>query len=129
VAAFTHPLAKHPGPVSLEELTRHVQFVVTDRSEMTAAEDFGVLSSRTWRLSDLGVKRVFLLEGLGWGNMPLPLIREDLDAGRLLQIVVEEPLPRGGLLPIRAVHRRDSPPGPAGRWLAERLEEALKGDE
>jgi DNA-binding transcriptional LysR family regulator len=126
VAAPDHPLAQHSGPVASDELARHVQLVVTDRSEMTASEDFGVLSPRTWRLSDLGVKRVFLLEGLGWGNMPLPLVTEDLDAGRLIRMAVEEPLPRGGLLPIRAVHRRDSPPGPAGRWLAERLEEALK---
>jgi DNA-binding transcriptional LysR family regulator len=129
VVAPEHPLAQLSEPIASAELAEHVQLVVTDRSETTAARDFGVLSTRTWRLSDLGVKRVFLLKALGWGNMPLPLVQEDLETKRLVPMTVEDPLPNGGRLPIRAVHRRDRPPGPAGRWLIERLGQALRGDD
>ncbi len=31
----------------------------------------GVMSSKTWRLADLFAKHAFLLNGLGWGGMPM----------------------------------------------------------
>jgi DNA-binding transcriptional LysR family regulator len=72
VAASNHPLAAFKGPVPAEELARHVQLVLTDRSTLTAGREFGVFSPRTWRLADLGAKHAFLLAGLGWGGMPCP---------------------------------------------------------
>jgi DNA-binding transcriptional LysR family regulator len=127
VVAPVHPLAGREGPILPADLAPHVQLVISDRSEVTADRDFGVLSPRTWRLSDLGVKHAFLLAGLGWGNMPLPPVRDDLGAGRLVRIDVAEPLPNGGRLPLYAVHRRDRPPGPAGRWLLDQLGHTLGG--
>jgi DNA-binding transcriptional LysR family regulator len=96
-----------------------VQLVLTDRSTLTEGQDFGVLALRTWRLGDLGAKHALLLAGLGWGNMPTEMVADDLAAGRLVRLsLAEAPEHR---YPIGLIHRTDSPPGPAGAWLAERL--------
>jgi hypothetical protein len=41
--------------------------------------EFGVRSPTTWRLADLFAKHYFLLNGLGWGGMPLHAVRKDLE--------------------------------------------------
>jgi DNA-binding transcriptional LysR family regulator len=121
VAARSHPLAKLTGIIPKSELTKHVQLVLTDRSELTQGREFGVMSPLTWRLSDLYAKHSFLLKGLGWGGMPLHAVKQDLKNKRLVKLRIED-LPEQGLaLPMFAVYSSAQPPGPAGRWLIERL--------
>lgn len=121
VAAASHPLAAHKGVISRRELRRHVQLVLTDRSDLSAGREFGVISSSTWRLADLFAKHAFLVSGLGWGGMPLHTIQKELAEGVLVQLEVED-MPGSGLnLPMSAIYRVDTPPGPAGRWMIERL--------
>jgi DNA-binding transcriptional LysR family regulator len=79
------------------------------------------MSSSTWRLADLFAKHAFLLNGLGWGGMPLHVVERDLAAGALVRVEPEDTPPEGIVLPIFAVYRADAPPGPAGRWLVEQL--------
>ena len=86
VVAPDHPLAALDGPIDRDVLQQHVQLVLTDRSSLTAGHDYGVLSSRTWRLADLGAKHSMLLAGLGWGNMPSHHVQNDLEQGRLKAI-------------------------------------------
>jgi DNA-binding transcriptional LysR family regulator len=115
VAAPSHPIVKsdHADPHD------HVQLVLTDRSQATAGRDFGVVSSKTWRLGDLGSKHALLLAGIGWGNMPEPMVRADLAAGRLARI---KHLPfRSGMYQLLAIHKAGVPLGPAGSWLIERF--------
>ncbi len=123
VAAREHPLATYPGIVPRSELSRHVQLVLTDRSELSAGRELGVLSPSTWRLADLFAKHAFLLNGLGWGSMPLHAISEDLAVGRLVRLEIEDLSAGGMILPMSAVYSLSAPPGPAGRWLIERLRE------
>jgi DNA-binding transcriptional LysR family regulator len=78
VAAREHPLAMFDGVIPKTELTKHVQLVLTDRSELTAGREFGVMSPLTWRLGDLFAKHAFLLKGLGWGGMPVHAVKQDL---------------------------------------------------
>jgi DNA-binding transcriptional LysR family regulator len=125
VAAPEHPLAQRAGPIPRADLAEHVQLVLTDRSELSRGKEFGVLSPRTWRIADLGAKHEFLRAGLGWGSLPEPLVRADLAEGRLVELVLEDGWPEGNLLPMLAVHRKDTPPGPAGRWLIERLKDTV----
>ncbi len=121
VAARAHPLAAVLGPIPKAELARHVQLVLTDRSELSVGREFGVMSPVTWRLADLFAKHAFLLHGLGWGGMPLHAVAGDIDEGRLVALSIED-VPEGGLiLPMSAVYPTAAPPGPAGRWLIERL--------
>jgi DNA-binding transcriptional LysR family regulator len=121
VAARDHPLAAYSGVISKEELSKHVQLVLTDRSDRTAGREFGVLSPLTWRLSDLFAKHAFLLKGLGWGGMPVHAVQQDLDDGRLVKLAIEDMPDEGLILPMAAIYMTAKPPGPAGRWLIERL--------
>jgi DNA-binding transcriptional LysR family regulator len=80
------------------------------------------MSSRSWRLADLGAKHALLLEGIGWGNMPREMVQQDLDSGRLVELRL--PDHRGGVYGLSALWRRDLQPGPATRWLLDRFVEA-----
>jgi DNA-binding transcriptional LysR family regulator len=133
VAAPHHALGAHPGPIPTEVLAQYVQLVLTDRSDLSTGREFGVLSATTWRIADLGAKHAFLRAGLGWGSMPLDVVEADIAAGVLIALKFEDgPAPGGFIMPLSAVYPTASPPGPAGRWLIERLKlEALaqEGDD
>ena len=96
-------------------------FVQLVLSEQPAAEsrDFGVVSLNTWRIGDQAARHKLLLAGLGWGGMPEPIVRADIETGRLVRLNL--PDWRGGEHTMQAIHKTDTPPGPAGRWLIERL--------
>ncbi len=126
VAAPSHPLGQYRGSTTLAAARKHIQLVLTDRSEMTKNQDFGVVAVRTWRLADLGSKHALLLAGVGWGSMPEPMVRDDIASGRLLQLDMDQW--SSVAYPLRAVHRTDAPPGPAASWLIARLEAALAGE-
>jgi DNA-binding transcriptional LysR family regulator len=118
VAAPHHPLAlsrtNAPGTAR-----NHVQLVLSDRSELTKGRDFGVIGVKTWRLADLGAKHALLLAGVGWGNMPEPMVRDDLAAERLKR--VDLPEWSNGFYSLWAIHRTDNPPGPAAAWIIGRF--------
>ncbi|MGO4155034.1 LysR family transcriptional regulator [Cupriavidus sp. YAF13] len=118
VAAPGHPLAS--GSRNLPGAGRHhVQLVLSDRSALTHGKDFAVISTHTWRLGDLGAKHMLLREGIGWGNMPVPMVQEDLDSGRL--VLLDLPENHSNFYPFDAIYRTDTPPGPAASWLIERF--------
>jgi len=126
VAAPDHPLAlagrNVPGVAR-----DHIQLVLTDRSPLTLGHDFEVIATQTWRLADLGSKHMLLTEGIGWGNMPEPMVREDLEKGRLVQLNM--PDCKGGFYRLHAIYRTDTPPGRAGSWLIARFEAQAAGAE
>jgi len=117
VAAPIHPLA-HANEAAPLEAHDFVQLVL---SSQPAAEgrDYGVVSLNTWRIGDHAAKHRLLLAGLGWGGMPEPAVRVDIESGRLVRLNLRNW--RGGEYSMQAIHKIDTPPGPAGRWLIERL--------
>jgi DNA-binding transcriptional LysR family regulator len=121
VAAPGHPLAKLRGPVPDRELAKHVQLVLTDRTELSKGQEFQVKSPRNWRLADLGAKHAFLRAGLGWGGMPHAMVARDLAEGALVEIVPEDHPLEGFFMPMSATYPAAAPPGPAGRWLVDTL--------
>ncbi len=121
VAAREHPLASLRGTIPKSELAKHVQLVLTDRSTLSEGREFGVMSPKTWRLGDLFAKHAFLLNGLGWGGMPMHAVQTDIIEGRLVELAIEDVPPGGLIAPMSAVYPMSAPPGPAGRWLIERL--------
>lgn len=121
VAAPTHVLARAGGGLGTEEVRDAVQIVVSDRSALTEGRDHGVLSERTWRVADIDAKREMILAGFGWGQLPLHRVEADLEAGRLVRLQLPDVDPGARRVPLIAMHRIADPPGPAGRWLLERL--------
>lgn len=125
VAAPGHELARM-NPIPPGAARNCVQLVLTDRSPLTEGRDFAVLSPRTWRLADLGAKHALLREGIGWGNMPLPLVESDLAAGTLVRLDMPDHV--GGTYRFAGVWRRDTPPGPAAAWLLDQFVRLGAGD-
>ncbi|MCX4163162.1 MULTISPECIES: LysR family transcriptional regulator [Paraburkholderia] len=121
VAAPDHPLAALDGIIPKAELAKHVQLVLTDRTNQSDGREVGVMSPSTWRLADLFAKHAFLLNGLGWGGMPLHAVAADIASGKLVVLQIEDVPPGGLMLPMFAIYPTAAPPGPAGRWLIDRL--------
>ncbi|WP_201740613.1 LysR family transcriptional regulator [Paracoccus aeridis] len=122
VCAPAHPLAARtlrPGDVR-----EHLQLVLTDRSALTEGREFSVLSPRTWRIADLSAKHALLTQGIGWGNMPLHMVQDDLDAGRLVRMnLAEAP---AASYDLWLLTRRGSAPGLATAWLIDALERVFR---
>jgi DNA-binding transcriptional LysR family regulator len=122
VAAHNHPLASFEGMIPRQELAKHVQLVLTDRSDLSAGRELGVYSPLTWRLADLFAKHAFLLQGLGWGGMPAHTVKQDVAHGQLEVLSIED-VPADGLpVPMSVIYPNASPPGPAGRWFVRFLQ-------
>jgi DNA-binding transcriptional LysR family regulator len=122
VAAHNHPLASFNGMIPRQELLKHVQLVLTYRSDLSAGRELGVVSPLTWRLADLFAKHAFLLQGLGWGGMPVHTVEQDVAHGRLKVLSIED-VPADGLpLSMSVIYPSASPPGPAGRWFVRFLQ-------
>lgn len=119
VASPLHALARIDGRIPSAVLREHTQLVLADRSTLTAGQDFGVLALRDWRLGDLGSKHALLRSGIGWGNMPLELVKDDIDAGRLVHLDINEG--NSVNFPLYVIHRGDDEPGPAGKWLMQQF--------
>ncbi|AJR23609.1 LysR family transcriptional regulator [Sphingobium sp. YBL2] len=118
VAAPDHPLGRMEA-IAPGAGRDHIQLVLTDRSRFTEGRDYSVRSPKTWRLADLSAKHALLREGIGWGNMPLPMIEPDLVAGTLVRLAM--PDHDGGMYRFSAIWRRDTPPGPAASWLLDQF--------
>ena len=122
VAAPAHPLAR-TDRIAPGETRQHLQLVLSDRSSLTAGRDFSVFSPRSWRLGDLGAKHALLKEGIGWGNMPMHVVEQDLKDGALMALDLPESPDIS--YDLFALWRRDSPPGPSACWLLDEMRERL----
>ena len=56
--------------------------------------------------------------------MPVHTVAKDIAEGRLVELLIEEAPPGGLPLPMFAIYREGEPPGPAGRWMIERLKDS-----
>lgn len=119
VTAPASRLAGLDQPIRLRDITDETQLVLTDRSAITQGTDYGVQGKNIWRLADLGAKHALLHAGLGWGHMPLWMVKDDLAYKRLVAIILEGPA--AGIMPFQAIYPTNTLPGPAGRWFLDRV--------
>jgi DNA-binding transcriptional LysR family regulator len=90
VCAPAHPLASEKKILKETDLRKHTQVILPSTDAATKDVRAGVMEGAgTWSVSDFASKRHLLLGGLGWGLMPLNLIDEDLQMGRLVSLRVE----------------------------------------
>jgi DNA-binding transcriptional LysR family regulator len=132
VAAPTHALAVHAkrarhaqgsGAKGLDAAAAdHVQIVVEDPSTLSQGYDIDVLSTSTWRVTDMYVKLALLRAGLGWGKMPSWLVVDDLAAGTLVQLPMSRIGPEGATSEqCHFCHRADKTPGAGAMLLRDCL--------
>jgi DNA-binding transcriptional LysR family regulator len=121
VVSPQHPLAALRGPIPTARLRDSIQLVLSEL-QGEGHPDQAVLSSRTWRVRDLHTKHALLRAGLGWGNLPEHLVRDDVRTRRLVKIRVEAWGEDEHTLYLSAVYRGDVTFGPAHRWLLAQLE-------
>ena len=120
-----HPLADEPTPQRADLLERHVQVVLSERT--LTSSDRGVLSERTWRVTDLEMKARLLAAGVGWGSLPVEVANPGIERGTFVRLH-PEPWPKGGhRIDMHTVVRSDRPLGPAGTWLRQRMALAAPG--
>lgn len=122
VAARTHPLAQINEPISFDVARRHRQIIMLDRDQTSISRASNAVSDQSWRTSDIGAKREMLLAGLGWGNMPLHVVEDDLTTGRLVELPFTVDLAARWSLPLQMYLIRSSrhPSGVAANWLFQR---------
>lgn len=123
VVAAKHPLAQYKGAISTRHLSEYVQIVLSERQEEEGVPDQAVLSSRTWRIADLHTKHAMLRAGLGWGNLPEHLIKEDLRQRRLVRIRPQAWGEEEHTLFLSAIYLPSVVLGPAHRWVLASLKE------
>jgi DNA-binding transcriptional LysR family regulator len=131
VAASDHPLARRQGKdasIDGAALADAVQIVLGEHRHGAerARDDRGVFSPRTWRVVDLATKQALIAGGLGWGHMPEHLVRDELRAGRLVELRLDA---WGSVAPRRSlvlVWRRRAVMGPVARWAQDHLAELCR---
>jgi DNA-binding transcriptional LysR family regulator len=120
--------ADHPllgaGPIDRSALQAHTELVVrasTQRAQ-EAPRDPWFGGPQALSLSDFHAKRLALLEGLGFGWMPVHLVEDDIQQGVLVVVPVDE----GASWTYRPAlaWRAGRPLGPAGERLRALLLEA-----
>ena len=120
VVAASHPLASADGPLSLDELQRHVELTVHDSSESRRVADARLFGGpRVFYLSDFFTKKQAVTLGLGFGWMPLYLVRDELANGGLREVPYEGGS-RYAFAPM-LVHPAVRPLGRAGSLLLRLL--------
>lgn len=125
VAAPSHVLALRNASIDAAGLGEAVQIVLGEhRHEATrSVDEHGVFSPRTWRVVDLATKHALIAGGLGWGHLPEHVVRDDLRAGRLVELRLG---PWGNIAPRRAlllVWRPGAVVGPVAKWAQQRIAE------
>lgn len=116
VARADHPVLARDEPHDPLSLQAFLEVSVHDSSEASHGRDTNTIGgARAFYVSDFRTKKEALLMGLGFGWLPLGMIRDELDAGALVEIPYTEGS-RWFLQP--AILRRAARPlGKAGQWL------------
>lgn len=126
VAAPDHPMVAGVSQIDWDDLRKHVQIVLTDRTAPAENKEFGVLAAETWRTTDLGAKHALIRAGLGWGSLPAHVAEQDIEAGKLVALNVSETGRVTRKMVYDLVWKTGVDLGPATKWLASELV-SLKG--
>ncbi len=120
VAAPSHPLARESRALSRDVLAEYVQLILTDREDHSGPS-YGVVGARIWRFVELSKRLDFLLAAFGWATMPAHIVAPYIAAGKLVQLVIDDPGIRPVSIPIYVVHQRSRPPRRGAAWLLRDL--------
>ena len=119
-----HPLARESRLLEDVDLREHTNIVLSDHSSAPGPQGC-VNSHSVWRINDSSVRHDLVRGGLGWARMPIDLVREDIDSGALVRLRTKRWRKKTKVF-LNTVYLNKNPPGPAGRWLIERLADGIR---
>lgn len=115
-----HPLARQQG-VGRRELARHRQLLIAPLENPYPGGE--QIAPQVWRADSFYLLAELLMRGLGWGWLPRHVARYPTYQGLLAELACDWVPPA---LVVELAWRRNAAPGPAARWLAQRLAEELR---
>jgi len=104
-----------------EKMKGLVQVILRDSAQQPGRDYFVVQGAPSWTVADQHTKKELILQGMGWGHMPLHLIDKELRNGKLLSL--EGRHFKRTRIDIVAARLRRRPTGP----VAEALWRSLAG--
>lgn len=122
VIARDHPFFRlHSRERTKANLFHYPQIV--QRSTIPDTDVRGVFQeSRQWTVSDLNSKRQIILEGLGWGRLPLHEIEDELNQGKLGRLdFIEDPI----VVPIYIGRHKVEKHGKVSKALWKKFDRSL----
>lgn len=92
VVSPNHPLARHSQPIPLDEWRKYRAVAIADTSRLLEPRTMGlVLGQKTLTVPHLHAKVSARIKGLGVGFFPRCFIAPEIAAGRLVEVLVENP--------------------------------------
>jgi DNA-binding transcriptional LysR family regulator len=101
--------------LSAEKMKDYVQIIIRDSARQPARDYFVIKEAPSWTVADQHTKKELILQGMGWGHMPLHLIDKELHSGKLVSL--EGRHFRRSRLDIVAARMRGRPVGPVASAL------------
>lgn len=118
VVAPAHPLASIKHALTKADLAEHRAVAVSDSARQLQARTVGLLFGQdTLAVPDMQTKYQYQLAGLGFGFLPEPFVRRDIEKGFLIEKQVEESRTEESLY----LAWRTGEEGAALKWWKERL--------
>lgn len=117
--AAPHMIKPFPKKISEDELKQYTQIVVADNAATRTSTNVSLLEGAPkWRVTDFYTKKDLLLAGLGWGNMPLHLIQNEIKERSLIPLPCEKDI----CVPLYLVRKQRPQWGPAAQYIWSALE-------
>ncbi|MBK6852882.1 MAG: LysR family transcriptional regulator [Burkholderiales bacterium] len=114
-----HPLANEPEPIPSTVLARHRVVAIADTAQRMQARTYGVLAGQdVLTVPSLVAKLEAQIRGLGMGRLPEPLLRRQVEAGRL---VVKRSEEAPSQIVLHYAWRRTAAHGKALAWWLDQL--------
>ncbi len=111
--------------ITKELLQNFTQIVVRDTSKHTPTISLGLLSgAKQLTISDGGLKKQLILEGIGWGSLSEETIEQELKSKKLIPINIPETGPT--TLHIALLRDKLRPRGPVASLLWTQIKELAK---
>ena len=112
-------IANQNNCVSLSELKKHAQIIVTDSGKLLKSNNYGVLGeSKKWTVSDMTTKKNIITSGIGWGRIPCFMAETEIDNGQLVRLEIPEI--KNDIVPIYLARNKNKALGPVTKlfWQA-----------
>ncbi len=106
---------------SESQLQDYTQIILTDSSKKIEKLSSGVIAnSKQWRVTDIHLKKLMILHGMGWGYLPESLVEQEVKQGTLIPIQIHDQKHQD--IVISLIKRFDMPLGPISQHIWENLQ-------